>query len=69
MSRLYEIVNGETSIGPFYSWQDARAFQAAHCEPGVVKSYLDPMEAEDFASNPEPQEMTSKWANAMRRAM
>lgn len=68
MSKIFHVVEQGTAIaGPFLNWSAALAWMTEHSSGDAIESCEDPTEP-DFASNPEPQEMTAKWARKFARA-
>lgn len=69
MTKLFEILTDDDSaVGPtFTSWEAARQFKNENEIPGRIVSFDDPTEepGDPFPSNPEPQEMTARWAKDM----
>lgn len=71
MMKLYDIIgdDGLAIVSGFFSMGEARSFAAEHQVPGTIVEYDDPTVPEAEQPTREPQEMTAKWARAMRRAM
>jgi hypothetical protein len=72
MTKIFQITAADGfAIGPdFDTWEAARAYKNEHQIEGTIISGDDPTEptSDPFAGNPEPQEMTAKWAREMQRS-
>jgi hypothetical protein len=68
MAKIFHVVEQGTAIaGPFLNWSAAQAWMMEHSSGDAIEGTEDPTEP-DFASNPEPQEMTASWARRMARS-
>lgn len=70
MGKLHRIIDEgiELPVGPFASWEEARAFKAEHLVPGFISAFDDPTTPIVNMSRPEPQEMTVRIVRQMQRA-